>query len=51
MPPRIDPMLEVLKLLFSKKGFTCRVLPPGSVFASKTTGRQLVVIIDLDEVG
>lgn len=43
-------MLELIKLLFSKKGFNCRVLPPGSVYASKTTKRQLVVIIDLDEV-
>ena len=42
-------MLELVKLLFSKKGFSCRVLPPGSVFASKFTKRQLVVIIDLDE--
>ena len=42
-------MLELLKLLVSKKGFSCRVLPPGSVFASKFTKRQLVVIIDLDD--
>ena len=43
-------MLELIKLLFSKKGFSCRVLPPGSVYASKTDKRQLVVIIDLDEI-
>ena len=44
-------MLELIKLMFSKKGFSCRVLPPGSVFASKFTKRQLVIIIDLDEIG
>ncbi len=43
-------MLDLLKLLFSKKGFSCRVLPPGAVWASKSKGRQLVVIIDLDEL-
>lgn len=43
-------MLELIKLMFSKKGFSCRVLPPGSVFASKFTKRQLVIIIDLDEI-
>lgn len=43
-------MFELIKLLFSKKGFSCRVLPPGAVFASKFTKRQLVIIIDLDEV-
>ena len=43
-------MLELLKLMFSKKGFTCRVLPPGSVFASPVTKKQLVVIIDLEEI-
>lgn len=43
-------MIELIKLLFSKKGFNCRVLPPGSVYASRTEKRQLVIIIDLDEV-
>lgn len=43
-------MLELIKLLFSKKGFTCRILPPGSVYASRTEKRQLVIIIDLDEI-
>lgn len=43
-------MIELIKLLFSKKGFTCRVLPPGAVFASKTEGRHLVILIDLDQV-
>ena len=43
-------MLELLKLMFSKKGFSCRVLPPGTVYASKFTKRQLVIIIDLDEI-
>lgn len=42
-------MLDLIKLLFSKKGFTCRVLPPGSVFASKISKRQLVIIVDLDD--
>ncbi len=43
-------MIEILKLLFAKKGFTCRVLPPGSVFASPVTKKQLVIIIDLDSI-
>lgn len=43
-------MLELIKLMFSKKGFSCRVLPPGTVYASKFTKRQLVIIIDLDEI-
>mgnify|MGYP005722334833 CR=1 FL=1 len=43
-------MVELLKLLFSKKGFSCRVLPPGSVYASKVPNKQLVVIIDLDSL-
>ena len=44
-------MLDLLRLLFTKKGFTCRVLTPGSVYASKVERRQVVVIIDLDEQG
>ncbi len=43
-------MFELLKLMLSRKGFSCKVLPPGAVFASKFTKRQLVIIIDLDEV-
>lgn len=43
-------MLDLIKLLFSKKGFTCKVLPPGSVYASNFTKRQIVIIIDLDEI-
>lgn len=43
-------MLDLLKLLFAKKGFTCRVLPPGSVFASPVNKKKLIIIIDLDEV-
>jgi len=43
-------VLSLLKLMFHRKGFTCRVLPPGSVYASKVKGRQLVILIDLDEV-
>lgn len=42
-------MLELFKLMFSKTGFNCRVLPPGAVFASKIGRRQLVIIIDLDQ--
>lgn len=42
-------MLELLKLLFTKKGFTCRVLLPGSVFASPINKKKLIIIIDLDE--
>lgn len=44
-------MWELIKLLLSKNGFCCRVLPPGSIYASKVERRQLVVIIDLDECG
>lgn len=43
-------MLDLLKLIFTKKAFSCKVLPPGSVYASKFNSRQLVVIIDLDEL-
>ena len=42
-------MLDLIKLLFAKKGFTCRVLPPGSVFASPVNNKKLIIIIDLDE--
>lgn len=42
-------MLELVRLLFAKKGFTCRVLPPGSVFASPINNKKLIIIIDLDE--
>ena len=43
-------MLDLIKLMFSKKGFTCRVLTPGSVYASRVEKRQLVIIVDLDEI-
>ena len=38
-----------MKLLWSKKAFTCKVLPPGTVYASKLDEKALVVIIDLGE--
>ncbi len=42
-------MLDLIRFLFWKKGFTCRVLMPGAVYASRTDKRQIVVIIDLDQ--
>ena len=42
-------MLQLLRLLWGKKAFTCQVLPPGTVYASKFKRNQLVVIIDLEE--
>lgn len=43
-------MFDLLKLLFSKKGFSCRVLPPGAAYASRTDKRQVVIIIDLEQL-
>ena len=43
-------MFNLLRLLFSKRGFKCRVVPPGAVYASKCGSRQLVLVIDLDEL-
>ena len=42
-------MLALLKLIFFHKGFTCRVLPPGTVFASKLDKKTLTILIDMDE--
>lgn len=43
-------MFELLKLILSKRGFTCRVMMPGQVIAYPVKGkRQLMVIVDLDE--
>lgn len=43
-------MIELLKLLTAKNGFTCRVLMPGQVFAYpvKPGKRQIAILIDLD---
>ena len=42
-------MLDLIKLLFAKKGFTCRVLPPGTVFATKLDRKTLTILIDLEQ--
>ena len=42
-------MYELLRLIFFKKGFTCRVLPPGTVFATKLDRKTLTILIDLEQ--
>lgn len=44
-------MYELLKLIFFKKGFTARVLPPGTVFATKLDRKTLTILIDLEQEG
>lgn len=42
-------VVDLLRLLFGRKGFRCTVLMPGQHLPKQVVGRQVVILINLDD--
>ena len=48
--PDMRDLFLMLRIMLGRRGFKCRVLPPGAVFASKLDHKTLTILIDLEEL-